>query len=504
MEACARPRFGARVGAGGTRFAAWSGTARRLWVSIFEPDGERETDRLELETDGSGVFSLEVSGVGAGARYGFRADGDYAPDRGLWFDPDKLLVDPWATGIDRPFAHHEALSAPRGSGDTAALVPKAIARELPAPVMPKPPVFQPGGLIYEVPVKAFSIRHPAIDGARRGTIGALMHPALLGHLEKLRVSAVELMPVAAWIDERHLPRLGLSNAWGYNPVTFMALDPRLAPGGLDELRHAVSALHDAGISVILDVVFNHTGEGDEFGPTLSLRGLDALAYYRHQPGVSPARLVNDTGTGNTLACDRAIVQELVLDSLRHFVLGAGVDGFRFDLAPVLGRSGHGFDPDAPLISAMRHDPVLAGRIMIAEPWDVGPGGYQLGNFPGTFLEWNDRFRDDVRRFWRGDSGMIGRLATRLAGSSEIFERPGTAATRSVNFVAAHDASRLPTSCATSAGTMRRMASGTWMATPKISPGITAPRARAGMLPWRLPASGISALCWRRCLPRAAP
>ncbi len=220
------------------------------------------------------------------------------------------------------------------------------------------------------------------------------------------------MPVTAWIDERHLPPLGLTNAWGYNPVTFMALDPRLAPGGLAELRDTVAALREAGIGTILDLVFNHTGESDVFGPTLSLRGLDARTYYRHREDGS---LVNDTGTGNTIDCAQPAVQELVLDTLRHFVLQAGVDGFRFDLATILGRNQQGFDPQAPLLRRDRADPVLADRVMIAEPWDIGPGGYQLGNFPENFLEWNDRYRDDIRRFWRGDAGTIG---TRLHASRD--------------------------------------------------------------------------------------
>ena len=286
-------------------------------------------------------------------------------------------------------------------------------------------------------MRAFTMLHPEVPKKKRGTIAALAHPAIIKHMRKLGVSAVELMPITAWIDERHLPSLGLTNAWGYNPVGFMALDPRLAPGGLAELRQTVSALHEAGIGVFLDLVFNHTGESDELGPTLSLRGLDNQAYYRHVEN-NPGRLVNDTGTGNTLACDHPIVQELILDSLRHFVLNAGVDGFRFDLAPVLGRSGGSFDPRAPLLTAMRDDPVLKDRIMIAEPWDIGPDGYQLGNFPENFLEWNDRYRDDVRRFWRGDRGMVGALATRLAGSSDVFRKDGCERTRTVNFIAAHD------------------------------------------------------------------
>ncbi len=384
------------------------------------------------------VFSLHVAGVEPGARYGFRADGPYEPSRGLWFDPAKLLVDPYALAIDRPYRHDPALAAPRGeSRDTAHLVPKGIvvgAEALSEP--PVPPLFRPGGLIYELSVRAFTMRHPDVPASERGTLRAVAHPAVIAHLKRLGVDAVELMPVTAWIDERHLPALGLTNAWGYNPVTFMALDPRLAPGGIADLRYAVTTLRAAGIGTILDLVFNHTGESDALGATLSLRGLDNLAYYRHAPD-DPGLLVNDTGCGNTLRCDHPIVRAMILDALRHFA-AAGVDGFRFDLATVLGRTGTGFDADAALLREIAADPVLSGRILIAEPWDVGPDGYRLGGFPPPFLEWNDRCRDDVRRFWRGDPGALGALATRLAGSSDLFAHGGQVATRSVNFVAAHD------------------------------------------------------------------
>jgi glycogen operon protein len=425
--------LGATVTAGGIRFAVWSGNAARVWVSIFDAVGDRETDRLELQPEGEGIHALFVSGLGTGTRYGFRADGEYAPERGLWFDPQKLLVDPYAIEIDRPYAYDSRLSARRGEGgDTAVLMPKAIA--LAPPTVPAaPPLFQPGGLIYEVPVRAFSMRHPGVPERDRGTIRALAAPAIIEHLRKLGVSAVELMPITAKIDERHLPPLGLTNAWGYNPVTFMAVDPRLAPGGLADLRDTVAALHDAGIGVILDLVFNHTGESDALGPTLSLRGLDGQAYFSRG---ADGKLVNDTGTGNTVACDHPVVRELILDSLRHFVRHVGIDGFRFDLGTVLGRVNRRFDPHAPLLDAMRNDPVLRDRILIAEPWDIGPDGYQLGKFGPPFLEWNDRYRDDVRRFWRGDSGMVGALATRLAGSSDVFA--GVERTRTVNFIAAHD------------------------------------------------------------------
>ncbi len=227
------------------------------------------------------------------------------------------------------------------------------------------------------------------------------------------------MPAAAWIDERHLPPLGLTNYWGYNPVALLAPDPRLAPGGWDEVRRAVAALQAAGIEVILDVVLNHTGEGDAHGPTLSLRGLDNADLLPARPGLAQ-RYVDDTGCGNTLALDRPPVLRLAMDALRGWAERAGVDGFRFDLATTLGRRDGGFDPAAPLLTAIAQDPALRRLKLIAEPWDIGPGGYRLGAFPGDWGEWNDRFRDDVRRFWRGDPARLGGLATRLAGSEDVF------------------------------------------------------------------------------------
>jgi glycogen debranching enzyme len=414
------------------RFTVFSPSAERVWLCLFDGEGGRETDRIPMTPDGQGWWAADAAGIEAGRRYGLRADGPYDPANGFWFDPDRLLMDPHAVEIDRPYRYDARLAAGRGeAGDTSPLMPKAIVSRL-KEVARRPPVFAPGGLVYELNVRSFTMRHPDVPKARRGTIAALAHPAVLGHLERLGVAAVELMPVTAWIDERHLSPLGLSNAWGYNPVTFMALDPRLAPGGVAELRDTVAALHGAGIGVILDLVFNHTGESDVLGPTLSLRGLDARGYYRHGPD---GALVNDTGCGNTIACDRPIVRRMILDTLRHFVGHAGIDGFRFDLAPVLARTDAGFDADAAIFAEIAADPLLGDRIMIAEPWDIGPGGYRLGQFPGDWLEWNDRYRDDMRRFWRGDRGMAGALATRLAGSSEIF---AGRTTRSVNFLAAHD------------------------------------------------------------------
>ena len=428
-------RLGATPVEGGTRFAVWSGHASRIELVLYDDDGRHETGRFRLERNEDGCHSLFVPGVGAGTCYGLRAHGRYDVARAQRFDPSKLLVDPYALALDRPWSYDPRLA--EVGEDTSDLVPRAVVTALPASVVPRQPAFRPGGLVYEVAVKPFSMLNPAIPEELRGTVAALAEPASLAHFRKLGVSAVELMPIAAWIDERHLPPLGLRNGWGYNPVTFFAPDPRLAPGGLAELRATVEALHGEGIDVFLDVVFNHTGESDCEGATLSLRGLDNATYYRHAAD-DPGRLVNDTGCGNTLACDRPPVVRMILDAMRHFVLQAGIDGFRFDLATVLGRAEDGFSRDAGLFGQMLCDPVLSDRVLIAEPWDIGPDGYQLGNFPEPFLEWNDRYRDDMRRFWRGDEAALGALATRLSGSSDIFRRDEAQSTRSVNFMAAHD------------------------------------------------------------------
>jgi glycogen operon protein len=414
--------LGAAVSGGHTRFAVRSPRAAQVWLCLFNGGTER---RLPMARDGEN-WVIDLSGDLAGQCYGFRADGEWAPDHGLWFDPAKLLVDPYALELGSAFVQSPLLAA--YGEDTAAIVPRAIVPGVLPAVPAEPPRFARGGLIYELNVRGFTMLHPDIPPEQRGTLAALAHPAVIAHLRKIGVCAVELMPVVAWIDERHLPPLGLSNAWGYNPVAFGALDPRLAPGGVAELRETVAALHAAGIGVILDLVFNHSGESDVYGGILSLRGLDNSAYAHASDG----SLINDTGCGNTLDFATAAVRRLTVDTLRHFVRHCGIDGFRFDLAPVMAR-GPGFDPQAPIFAEIAADPWLADRIMIAEPWDIGPGGYQLGRFPANWLEWNDRMRDDVRRFWRGD-GAVGDLATRLAGSSDVFG----ANSRSINFLAAHD------------------------------------------------------------------
>lgn len=428
--------LGATVEEGGINLAVLSRHAERVWICIFAEADGREIARLPLPGQTGDVHHGFISGATPGMRYGLRADGLFDPAQGHRFDPAKLLVDPYATALDRPFAWHPDLAAPRSAArDTAHLVPKALVTS-PMPQAPRVAPRQPG-FIYEIAVKAFSQLHRDLPQALRGTAAALTHPRMIEHLQRIGVDTVELMPIAAWIDERHLPALGLANGWGYNPVTFMAPDPRLAPGGLAELRRAVQTLQDADIRVLLDIVLNHTGESDAQGATLSLRGLDNALYYKHCED-NPGILVNDTGCGNTLALDRAPVVQLAADTLRHWASQTGVDGFRFDLATVLGRTDRGFDSRAPLFKVIEQDAVLSGLTYIAEPWDIGAGGYRLGQFPSPWHEWNDRYRDDVRRFWRGKEAGAGAFATRLAGSSDIFAVSGRPPARSVNFIAAHD------------------------------------------------------------------
>jgi glycogen operon protein len=420
-------RLGISIGVGQTRFVVRSPLAEKVWLCLFSETGE---ERHAMTRDGPNWF-LELSGDRTGTRYGYRAAGAWAPERGLWFDETKLLVDPYATELDSRFVQNPRLG--HFGVDTADIVPKAVVSATADPAALQPPHFTPGGLIYEVNVRAYTWLHPEVPAPLRGTVAALAHPAVVAHLKKLRVTAVELMPVVAWIDERHLPPLGLVNAWGYNPIAMMALDPGLCPGGIAELRETVATLHANGIGVLLDLVFNHTGESDVEGGVVSLRGLDNAAYSHAPDGT----LINDTGCGNTIDFANPAARALALDAMRHFVVSCGIDGFRFDLAPVLAR-GPGFDPEAPIFGEIAADAILSTRVMIAEPWDIGPGGYQLGNFPNCWFEWNDRFRDDLRQFWRGHQS-IGILATRLAGSSDVFGTTDDEAwCRSINFIASHD------------------------------------------------------------------
>ncbi|MCO6416743.1 glycogen debranching protein GlgX [Siccirubricoccus sp. KC 17139] len=425
----ARP--GAAADAAGLNIAVVAPEATAVHLCLFDRAGREELARHRLPARSGDVWHGHVAGIGPGTRYGLRAEGPWEPATGRRFDAAKLLLDPWARAIDRPFAWHPDLA--RFGAETAHLVPKAVVVPEVAPPLAPPP--RPGPrVIYELHARGFTRLHPEIPEAIRGTVAALGHPAAIAHLRRLGVTHVEIMPLAAGIDERHLAPLGLRNYWNYNPVALLVPCPRLAPGGMAEIRAAVDALRAAGIGVILDLVLNHTGESDAAGPALSLRGLADAAFHRLLPGGAYA---NDTGCGNSLALDRPWALRLAMDALRHWVAETGAEGIRLDLGTTLGRRDSGFDAAAPLLSAMRQDPLLRERLVIAEPWDIGPGGYRLGEFPAGWGEWNDRFRDTVRSFWRGDPGMAGELATRLAGSADLF-RPPRRVADSVNFVAAHD------------------------------------------------------------------
>jgi isoamylase len=430
--------LGASVDKAGVNVAVASAHATRIELCLFDAGG-RETRRVPLPERTGDVWHGLFPELGAGQVYGLRAHGPWAPGEGQRFDPAKLLLDPYAKRLTGRFAWHAAHQggeAGRGQ-DTAPWMLKAVVtsdEEL-APLPPGPGTAWAGSLLYEAHVKGLTARHPEVPAGWRGRYLGLAQPAVLEHLTRLGITAVELMPVWAFVDERRLVERGLVNHWGYNPVAFMAPEPRYALADpVAELRAMVQALHAAGIEVILDVVLNHTAESDADGPTLSLRGLDNTAYYRLDAAGAP---VNHTGCGNTLDLSRPAMLRLAMDALRHWALAYGIDGFRFDLGTVLGRGPDDrFDADTAFLQALRQDPVLGRLKLIAEPWDLGI--WRLGGFPAPMAEWNDRFRDTVRRFWRGDEGIAPDLAARLLGSADIFERSGRAPWSSVNLVTSHD------------------------------------------------------------------
>ncbi len=435
--------LGATVTEDGVNFALFSENATRVTLCLFDLEG-RES-RIDLPERDGHVWHGHVAHVSAGQRYGYRVHGPYRPDEGHRFNPNKLLLDPYARRISGHPEWNDALmgyevGAVAGdlsfdTRDSAPFMPRSIVEDF-APLPPiRPDTPLRDSVIYEAHVKGMTALHPELDGS--GTFSALASDPVLDHLTKLGITAIELMPIHAFLNDKFLVEKGLTNYWGYQSIGFLAPEPRyLGASGIVDFRRMVDRFHGAGIEVILDVVYNHSGEGNELGPTLSFRGIDNAAYYRLE---RDRRLyVNDTGTGNTLNTDHPMVLRMVMDSLRYWAEVMGVDGFRFDLAAALGRTPHGFDRNAGLFEAMRQDPVLAGLKLIAEPWDIGPGGYQLGAFTWPFLEWNDKFRDGVRRFWRRDPGRVPDLADRITGSASQFDHSGRAATSSVNLIAAHD------------------------------------------------------------------
>ncbi|WP_339818762.1 glycogen debranching protein GlgX [uncultured Paracoccus sp.] len=437
--------LGATFDGAGVNFAVFSQHAERAVLCLFD-ERNRET-RVDLPEREGHVWHGHVEGLRPGQKYGFRMHGPYRPHEGHRFNARKLLIDPYAKRLTGRPAAHDALMGYRVGHHDADL---SFDRRDSAQHMPKSVVVDPSfawgddralhrplseTVIYEAHVKGLTAGRT--DIGHRGSYLAMASEPVLDHLTRLGVTAIELLPVHAFADDRFLTDRKLTNFWGYMSYGFFAPEPRyMQTGDIAEFQQMVARFHKAGIEVILDVVYNHTAEGNELGPTLSFRGLDNASYYR----LAEDRrfYVNDAGTGNVLNLDSPFTLRLVMDSLRYWVEVMHVDGFRFDLASVLGRTRGVFDRDAPLFRAIRQDPVLNRVKLIAEPWDIGSGGYQLGAYPAPFAEWNDRYRDQIRGFWRGDQGLIGKLAKRVAGSAARFDHDGRPATSSVNFVAAHD------------------------------------------------------------------
>jgi glycogen operon protein len=434
----------------GINFAVFSAHADRMDLCLFDPAGRHEIARFVMPEFTDQVWHGYLAGAGPGIVYGYRAYGQYRPHEGHRFNPHKLLLDPYARSLIGGLHWSDALYGYRTSSPRADL---SYDRRDSAPFMVKavvvndafawgddrpPDVPWSDTVIYETHVKGLTALRDDIAVEARGTFAGLAAPPVIDHLRRLGITAIELMPVHAFVQDRELLRRGLRNYWGYNTLAFFCPEPAyLAGGSSDVMRAAVRRLHAAGIEVILDVVYNHTAEGSADGPTLSFRGLDNASYYRlvHHDA---RRYVNDTGCGNALDLSRPRVLQMVLDSLRYWVSSFHVDGFRFDLSPALGREAGSFDPGAGFFDAVLQDPVLSRVKLIAEPWDLGPHGYQVGRHPPGWVEWNDRFRDGVRRFWRGDAGQRPDFAARLAGSADLFAQGGRRPWASVNFVACHD------------------------------------------------------------------
>ncbi|MGJ8627149.1 MAG: glycogen debranching protein GlgX [Sulfitobacter sp.] len=442
--------LGAHHDGSGVNFAVFSEHASKVELCLFSPDGISETTRIALPEQTGPIWHGYIPDLPVGTLYGYRAHGEYAPERGHRFNPNKLLLDPYTRELSGEWSNNPAtLGYDEGASgedlsfdtrDSAAFVPKSVVSDpaLFRDVKNGRHIRTDRDLIYEAHPKGTTMENKDVPSDLRGTYEGLASDPMLSHLKTLGVQAVELLPIHSFVDDKFLVERGLRNYWGYNSIGFFAVEPRyFGPNGLRGFRQMVDRLHEAGIEVILDVVYNHTAEGDQRGPTLSFRGLDNASYYRLNAD-QPRYYVNDTGCGNTLNVAHPYVLRMVLDSLRFWVECMGVDGFRFDLATTMGREEYGFDPNGGFFDALRQDPVLSQVRMIAEPWDIGPGGYRLGEFPHEFSEWNDGYRDTVRRYWRGDAHSAQELAARLLGSADKFDHAGRRSWSSVNFLASHD------------------------------------------------------------------
>ena len=435
----------------GVNFALFSENADAVELCLFDASGQHETGRIRLPEYTDQVWHGYLPDARPNLLYGYRVYGPYRPHEGHRFNPNKLLLDPYAKALqgairwsDSHFGYRIGTRREREDltfdrRDSARFMPKCrvVDTAFTWGDDRRPNVPWEETIVLEAHVRGMTVRHPGVDAERRGTFAGLVSPAVIDYLVALGITSIELMPVQAFIDDRWLVQRGLRNYWGYNTIGFFAPDPRyLSDALVTDFKVAVKRLHYAGIEVLLDVVYNHTGEGNHLGPTLSLRGIDNASYYRLE---SDKRFYFDTtATGNALNLDHPRVMQMVMDSLRYWASEMHVDGFRFDLAPTIARAGGAFRHDSLFLGAVRQDPVLSRRKLIAEPWDIGADGYQLGNFPPGWAEWNGQYRDTVRRFWKGDTGVTAEMASRLAGSSDIFGRHGRRPWASVNFVTCHD------------------------------------------------------------------
>jgi len=433
----------------GTNFALFSANATKVELCLFDKEGRRETKRIALPERTEDIWHGYLSNVTPGQLYGYRVHGPYDPDAGHRFNPNKLLVDPYSRQLGGNFAWTDAHLAYRvgHKSEDYAFDRRDNARHMYKSVVVDPAHTweRTGGprvpwedtIIYEAHVKGLTRTRHDVPEELRGTYRGLADPAAIKHLRRLGVTAIELLPIHLFLDDRQLVDRNLHNYWGYNSLIFFAPEPRYArESAAHEFRSTVAALHDAGIEVILDVVYNHTAEGNHLGPTLCYRGIDNASYYWLMPD-NPRFYDNVTGTGNALKLAHPRVTQMVLDSLRHWVETFHVDGFRFDLATELGRM-PAFDRNAPFFAAIRQDPVLAGIKMIAEPWDLGMGGYQVGGFPNGWSEWNDKYRSALRRYWRGDGDILGDVASAMTGSAPQFNHDNRGPRASINHVTVHD------------------------------------------------------------------
>jgi glycogen operon protein len=443
-------RLGAQIQDGGVNFSIFSAHADRVELCIFNASGDHEVARMDLPEFTNEVWHGFVPNLPPGSLYGYRVHGPFQPEQGHRFNPAKLLLDPYARALvgdvrwnDAHYAYKigdEAADLSFSDLDSAAFMPKCqvIGDDLDWTDDKRPDVSWDKTIFYETHVRGFTKLHPAVPENQRGTFAGMAAPQVIDHLKRVGVTSIELLPIHAFVDDHYLQPKNLVNYWGYNSIGFFAPQARyLGASGLAGWRDMIRAFHDAGLEVILDVVYNHTAEGNELGATLSFKGIDNASYYRLMPD-NPRYYINDTGTGNTINTTHPRVLQMVLDSLRFWVETMHVDGFRFDLGTILAREVDGFDQRSGFFYAIGQDPILSHVKLIGEPWDIGPGGYQVGGFPPGWAEWNDQYRDTVRSYWKGDQGIMRDFAARVTGSGDIYDLRGRQPWAGVNFIAAHD------------------------------------------------------------------